>query len=41
MNNIDKLKEVYPEIAKAYEKVSLEQYELFAGKMLDYGKLID
>ena len=38
MNSIDKLKEVYPEIAKAYEKVSLEQYKLFAGKMLDYGK---
>ena len=37
-NNRDKLKKVYPEIAKAYEKISLEQCELFAGKMLDYGK---
>ena len=37
-NNRDKLKKVYPEIARAYEKISLEQYELFAGKMLDYGK---
>tara|TARA_R100000234_G_scaffold115976_2_gene92485 strand:+ start:6267 stop:6605 length:339 start_codon:yes stop_codon:yes gene_type:complete len=37
-NNRDKLKKVYPEIAKAYERVSMEQYELFAGKMLDYGK---
>ena len=37
-NNRDKLKKVYPEIAKAYERVSLEQYELFASKMMDYGK---
>jgi len=36
--NIKKLKEQYPEIAKSYEKIADEQYELFAGKMLDYGK---
>ena len=38
MTNIDKLKKHYPEIAKEYEKLSQEQYNLFAGKMLDYGK---
>ena len=38
MSNIDKLHKHYPEIAKEYEKLSKEQYELFAGKMLDYGK---
>ena len=37
-NNRDKLKETYPDIAKAYERIQLEQYELFAGKMMDYGK---
>lgn len=38
MSNIKKLQKHYPNIAKEYEKVSEEQYELFAGKMLDYGK---
>ena len=38
MSNIDKLKKHYPEIAKEYEKITQEQYNLFAGKMLDYGK---
>ena len=38
MTNIDKLKKPYPEIAKEYEKLSQEQQNLFAGKMLDYGK---
>ena len=37
-NSRDRLKKHYPEIAKAYERVSLEQYELFASKMMDYGK---
>ena len=37
-NSRDKLKETYPEIAKAYERIQLEQYELFASKMMDYGK---
>ena len=37
-NSRDKLKKTYPEIAKAYERIQLEQYELFASKMMDYGK---
>ena len=37
-NNIDKLKLMYPEIATEYELISRAQYELFASKMLDYGK---
>ncbi len=28
---------LYPELAKEFQKVQQEQYELFAGKMLDYG----
>ena len=27
----------YPELAKEFSKVQEEQYELFAGKMMDYG----
>ena len=38
LTNIEKLKSKYPTIAKEYEMLSQEQYELFAGKMLDYGK---
>ena len=34
-NSRDKLKETYPEIAKAYERIQLEKYELFARKMMD------
>ena len=37
-NSRQELKEAYPEIAKAYERIQLEQYELFAKKMMDYGK---
>jgi hypothetical protein len=37
-NSRDELKESYPGIAKAYERIQLEQYELFASKMMDYGK---
>ena len=37
-NSRDKLRKAYPEIAKAYERIQEEQYELFAGKMMDYGK---
>ena len=37
-NSRDELKQQYPEIAKAYERIQLEQYELFASKMMDYGK---
>lgn len=35
---IPKLKEKHPEIAQAFETVMKEEYELFARKMLDYGK---
>lgn len=37
-NDIDALKHQYPAIYKAYEKISIEQFHLFARKMLDYGK---
>lgn len=37
-NSVDELKELYPGIAKAYERIHAEQYELFASKMMDYGK---
>ena len=37
-NSRQELKEAYPEIAKAYERIQLEQYELFSKKMMDYGK---
>ena len=37
-NSRDELKAHYPDIAKAYERIQLEQYELFASKMMDYGK---
>ena len=37
-NSRQELKEEYPEIAKAYERIQLEQYELFSKKMMDYGK---
>jgi hypothetical protein len=38
VNSREELKENYPEIAKAYERIQLEQYELFSKKMMDYGK---
>ena len=34
---IQQMEEEYPEIAREYKKILKEQYELFAGKMLDYG----
>lgn len=34
---IQQLQEEYPIIAKGYEQIILEQYELFAKKHLDYG----
>ena len=37
-NSRQELKEAYPEIAKAYERIQVEQYELFSKKMMDYGK---
>ena len=37
-NDIDELEDRYPDIHKAYEQISIEQFHLFARKMLDYGK---
>lgn len=34
---LDRFREKYPEMAQAFETSFLEQYELIAGKMLDYG----
>ena len=34
----EELQAKYPEIAESYEQIAEEQYELFASKMLDYGK---
>ena len=38
VNDIDELQDRYPDIHKAYEQISREQFHLFARKMLDYGK---
>ena len=37
-NDVQELQDRYPEIHKAYERISKEQFHLFARKMLDYGK---
>lgn len=37
-NNIQELKAKHPDIAQEYERIVAEQYNIFAGKMLDYGK---
>ena len=37
-NDIEELKDKYPDIYKAYEQITIEQFHLFARKMLDYGK---
>jgi len=37
-NDVDELMDRYPDIHKAYEQISKEQFHLFARKMLDYGK---
>jgi len=37
-NDREELLERYPQIHKAYERIQLEQFELFSRKMLDYGK---
>ena len=37
-NDIEELKDKYPDIYKAYEQITIEQFHLFASKMLDYGK---
>lgn len=36
--SVQDLKEKYPEIAQEFERIVAEQYNLFAAKMLDYGK---
>ena len=36
--SVQKLKEEHPGIADAFEHIMAEQYELFASKMLSYGK---
>lgn len=35
---IPALKQKYPEVAKAFEAIMQEEFELFSRKMLDYGK---
>ena len=37
-NNIQELKDKYPDIYKEYNRIADEQFDLFARKMLDYGK---
>ncbi len=37
-NDVQELQDKYPDIHKAYERISKEQFHLFARKMLDYGK---
>mgnify|MGYP003628691479 FL=1 len=37
-NDTQELQDRYPDIYKAYERISKEQFHLFARKMLDYGK---
>ena len=38
MKPIDEIEVRYPKTSKEFKKIQREQYELFAGKMLDYGK---
>ena len=37
-NDVQELLDRYPDIHKSYERISKEQFHLFARKMLDYGK---
>ena len=37
-NNTEELKDKYPDIYKEYNRITAEQFDLFARKMLDYGK---
>jgi len=37
-NSTKELKDTYPDIYKEYGRISNEQFDLFARKMLDYGK---
>ena len=36
-STINDFETIYPELAKEFKTIQKEQYELFAGKMLDYG----
>ena len=36
-STIGDFESTYPELAKEFSRIQEEQYELFAGKMLDYG----
>ena len=36
-STIEDFESTYPELAKEFSRIQEEQYELFAGKMLDYG----
>jgi len=34
---VNDFEKTYPELAEEFSKIQVEQYELFAGKMMDYG----
>ena len=34
---VNDFEKTYPELAEEFRKIQAEQYELFAGKMMDYG----
>ena len=36
-STVEDFESTYPELAKEFSRIQEEQYELFAGKMLDYG----
>jgi len=36
-SSISDFEKMYPELAKEFKQIQKEQYELFAGKMMDYG----
>ena len=36
-STVGDFEKIYPELAKEFQQIQKEQYELFAGKMLDYG----
>lgn len=36
-STINDFEKIYPELAKEFKQIQKEQYDLFAGKMLDYG----
>jgi hypothetical protein len=36
-STVGDFEKIYPELAKEFKQIQKEQYDLFAGKMLDYG----